>query len=198
MTSIKPGDSLWNIFSAALLDEFELRLKAMTAKGYMGDPARKTVAALFLQIKGFQVPGSDVLRKVTAIFKEKSVIDSRFENAAMMGHRIGVVDNISDIKQYLQDVYRILKPEGQMLITSLDVRRNNEPVNVPHSRSGQPAGLINMQFQQENLIGPFFSLLRIKSENLIIQVAGTNWQYEMIYRENDNNYLVRLTTSGSV
>jgi hypothetical protein len=202
MTDIKKGDLLWNTWRTFLLDDFERRMEVMKAKGYLGAPARKTFTALFLQVKGFKVPASDVLREATGILKERAVSDSRFDNIALMGHRIGMVENISDLKQYLQDVYRIFKPAGQVLITSLDMRGNNEPVHMSHQRtdikSGQHPEGISMQFQQENLISPYYSLLRIKSESLKSQVAVTNWQCEIIHQENDSNFLARLTTSESV
>jgi hypothetical protein len=202
MTDIKTGDLLWNTWRTFLLDTFEHRMEAMTAKGYIGAPARKIFTVLFLQVKGFKVPASDVLQQATEIIREKAVNDSRYDNIAMMGHRIGMVENVSDLTQYLQDVHRILKPEGQILITSLDIRGSNEPAPTSYLRqdikSGQKSGVSSKQFQQENLIGPFYSLLRIKSKILKSQVAVTNWQYEIIHQENDSNFLARLITSESV
>jgi hypothetical protein len=81
----------------------------------------------------------------------------------------------------------VLKPEGQILLTSLDVHA----VNEPEHRVNQT--LSKKQFQQANLIGPFFSMLRIKADNLKSQAAAANWHCELIYCQDENNYLARIT-----
>jgi len=103
-----------------------------------------------------------------------------------MGHRIGMVENVVDLKQYLQDVRKVLQPWGQILLTSFNVKAANGP--------GQYQGL---QLQEKYLIGPFFSLWRVKAEILEGQAAMTDWQYEVIYQQDESNYLVRLGLAES-
>jgi uncharacterized protein (DUF302 family) len=96
-----------------------------------------------------------------------------------------MVENTVGLKQYLQDVRAVLKSEGQILFTVLDV--------VPASKSEG-----TLQFQQANLVGPFFNMSRFKADTLKNEAAAANWQCEFIYRQDDNNYLARLRLSETL
>ena len=181
-------DFFWKEWRDILLAEFEGRLGAMGAKGFRSIPARKAFIAIFLQVKGFSVPAADILLEAIKVIKEKDALHSPedFDAIAMLGHRIGMVENSVELKQYLQNVQAVLKSEGQILLTSLDVPAANEP-------ECRLSPILRMQqFQQANLIGPFFAILRIKANNLKSQAAAANWQCEIIYRQDDINYFARL------
>jgi hypothetical protein len=187
MTDEKREILFWNAWRDILLGEFEGRLGAMSGKGFRIVPARKIFTAIFLQVKGFPVPASEVLPEAIRATTEKDNFDKEYDAIAMMGHRVGMVGNSVELKQYLQDVQVVLKQEGQILLTALDVPNANEP---EHSSSP----IVNCkQFQQANLIGPFFALLRIKADTLKNQAAAANWQCEFIYRQDDVNYAARLS-----
>ena len=130
-TKINREDLFWKEWRDILLAEFERRLAAIGAKGYRTIPARKTFTAIFLQVKGFSVPAADILPEAINIIEEKDTLQpdipssaKEYDAIAMMGHRIGMVENSAGLKQYLQDVRPVLKPEGQILLTSLDITRH--------------------------------------------------------------------------
>jgi hypothetical protein len=52
-----------------------------------------------------------------------------------------------------------------------------------------------LQFQQASLIGPFFVLIRIKANTLKSSAAAANWQYDLVYRQDESNYFARLSLS---
>ena len=189
MIDEKREDFFWKEWRDILLAEFEGRLGAMGAKGFRSIPARKAFIAIFLQVKGFSVPAADILLEAIKVIKEKDALHSPedFDAIAMLGHRLGMIESVVELKQYLQDVRTVLKPEGQILLTSLDVPAANEP----ECRSSPV--LSHKQFQQADLIGPFFAILRIKADNLKSQAAAANWQCEIIYRQDDNSYFARLS-----
>jgi hypothetical protein len=103
-----------------------------------------------------------------------------------------MVENSAGLKQYLQDVGSVLKPEGQILLTTLDIQTVNE------SQHNSSQTLNSLQFQQANLIGPFFAMLRIKADTLKNETAAASWQCELIYQQDDSNYLARLSLSESL
>ena len=150
-------------------------------------------AAIFLQVKAFPVSSSDILPVAIKLLKDKETIPLRkeFDAFAMLGHRIGMLENSSGIKQYLQDIGLSLRPGGGLLFTAIDINRNpdspNRPIHVYN----------NLQIQQVNLIGPFFALLRVKSDALQKQAAAANWQFEIIWRQDEINYLARLSPRES-
>ncbi len=197
-TKINSEDLFWQEWRDILLVEYNGRLTALGAKGYRTGPERKIFTAIFLQVKGFSLPAPDILPEAIKIIEEKDTIQpdnqssaKEYDAIAMMGHRIGMLENSAGLTQYLQDVRPVLKSEGQILLTALDVGAIQEP----ERRSGT---VINsLRFQQANLIGPFFVLLRIKTGTLKSQTAAANWQCEIIYRQDESNYLARLSPCES-
>jgi hypothetical protein len=192
MTGENRDEFFWKEWQDILLVDFESRVGALGAKGQrIVVTASKNLTVLFLQVKGFSVPAADILPEAIRTVRENDALQpgissfaKEYDAIAMMGHRIGMVENSAGLKQYLQDVRPMLKPEGQILFTVLNVG--------PASRSEQ-----SLQFQQANLIGPFFSMLRIKADNLKSQAVAANWQCEIIYWQDDSNYFARLRLSES-
>jgi len=180
----------WNSWREILLAEFAGRLGVAGAKGYQIAPARKAFTAIFIQAKGFNVSAPDVLPEAIKVIKQTAggALMKEYDDIAMMGHRIGMVNNNAELKQYLQDIRPLLKPAGCVLFTVID----SGSVNIPEHRSGAV-----VQFQQADLIGPFYNMLRIKIDTLKNQTAAANWQCEIIHRQDDSNYcaLLRLTES---
>jgi hypothetical protein len=134
MTDEQRDNLLWNEWQDILLAEFECRLAAIGSKEHRVVSARKNFTVLFLQAKGFKVPAADILPEAIRIIRERKVNDSCYDTIAMIGHRIGMVDNIVGLKQYFQDLYQLLRPEGQVLLTSLDVHTTNEPEHMSYQR----------------------------------------------------------------
>jgi hypothetical protein len=199
MNSENKEGFFWNDWQDRLLAEFDNRLAALGTKSYRAVPARKTFTAIFLQVKGFSVPAAEILPEVIRTIRKKEALQpdiplsdkGLYDTIAMMGHRFGMVNNSAGLKQYLQDVCPILKPAGQILLTALDVAAVNE------NEYGLSPALSSKQFQRANLIGPFFNMLRIKADTLRSQAATANWQYELIYWQDDSNYFARLSLSES-
>ena len=198
MTGENRNELFWKEWQDILLAEFERRVVAIGVKGQGIVPSRKTFTAIFIQLKSSSVPSADILPEAIRTLKEKASLQPDISSSgieyyaiAMMGHRIGMVENSAGLKQYLQDVLLVLKPKGQILLTSLDIHAVNEP--KPQSN---PA-LSSLQFQQANLIGPFFNMLSIKVDTLKSQAAVANWQCELTYRQDDSNYFAWLSLSES-
>jgi hypothetical protein len=199
MTSENRDEFFWKEWQDILLAEFEGRVAAVGIKGQGIAPASKTLTVLFLQVKGFSVPAADILPEAIRTIKEKDALHAdispfdkvQYDTIAMMGHHIGMVDNSAALKQYLQDVRTVLEPEGQILLTSLDIHA------VSEQGYRLNPNLSSKQFQQVNLIGPFFHMWRIKADTLKSQAVAANWHCELIYRQDDSNYFTRLSLSES-
>ena len=199
MTCENENELFWKEWQDILLTEFENRLTILGVKGQGIAPASKTLTVLFLQAKGFSVPVVDILPTVIGKIKSKNTIQpdassfdkEHYDEIAIMGHRIGIVENKAALKQYLQDARTVLKPEGQILLTSFDLRGVNEPEHRVNPALG------SLQFQQTNLIGPFFNMLRIKADTLKSQAIAANWYCELIYCRDDSNYFAWLKLAES-
>ena len=79
----------WNVWRDILLTEYDSRLAAPGTKGYRVVSARKTFAAIFLQVKGFLVPAVDILPEIIRTVQEKDSLNSlkEYDDMAIMGQR---------------------------------------------------------------------------------------------------------------
>ena len=120
----------WNEWRDFLTQEFECRLTAVGTKGNRMTPGRKGFTALFLLANDLGVSAPDILQEAIKTVKKRvkdthqadnlSFDGDQYDSIAMMGHRIGFLENSNDIERYFQDVYQLMQPQGQMLFTSLD------------------------------------------------------------------------------
>ena len=156
---------------------------------------------MFLLVDDPGLSAADILPEAIKTVKEKDVNDAsqadnlpvdedHYDSIAMMGHRIGFLENSSDLERYLQDVYELMMPKGQMLFTALDMHSfTNQSQNIQSKRN---PGEIEMQFQYGNLIGPFFGLFHLDLKTLRTQVATTDWICEILHQKDDDNYTAWL------
>jgi hypothetical protein len=189
------NENFWNEWKDFLLQAFECRLTAMDTKGNRVTPGRKGLTALFLLVNDQGLSASDILPEAVKSVREEECKDAhqadnlsfdqdQSDAIAMMGHRIGFLENRGDLERYLQDAYELMLPQGQMLLTSLDMHSvTNQSQNI---QTGRDPRAIEMQFQYGNLIGPFFGMFHLDSKSLRTLVGTTDWQCEVLHQEVDN------------
>jgi hypothetical protein len=181
-------DLFWKQWRDILLTEYNIRLSVLEAKGLGTITGKKTFTAIFLQLKGFSVPVHEILPEVIKVVRVNASFPElkEYDDIAMLGHSIGMVENSSGIKQYLQDIGPSLRPDGGLIFTLIDISRN------PGSPNRSAQVYHNIQIQQASLIGPFFAMLRIKADVLKNQTAAANWRCEFINRQDETNYAAQL------
>jgi hypothetical protein len=123
--------------------------------------------------------------------------DGEFDTVIMMGHGIGVVEDITGLNSFLKQAPNLLKPNGQILLTSLDVRVTNNPTHLEYQKrnlnSGRYFGEIRMQFEYSSIRGPLFGWLHIDAETLSSYASKTGWNCDVVQQQPNGNYLARLT-----
>lgn len=187
----KSSTGYWNEWQAILMDLFDYRLSAIYRKSSQADSGRQAFSALFLQVKGFASSGPDILPAAIKLITGKTVNDPGYDALAMLGHGYGMVENTGELRRYLQNIQATLKPAGQVLLTSIDT--GTAARLVKNSRSKITG---DIQFQHENLIGPYFNTHSFQLEKWQGQAFAADWQPQIVYRQDDHNYLVRLAISG--
>lgn len=119
-----------------------------------------------------------------------------FDTMLMMGHGIAMVENLSGLDQFLAHARTLLRPGGQILITSLDVRVTSEPINLSYQKrnaeSGHYIGEIRMRFKYRDVAGPFLTWLHVDPKTLAKHAHRFGWNCEVIRMEKNGNYLARL------
>ena len=163
--------------------------------------------SLFLQEKSLTVCAVDVSPEAIQVMRGRGVIDVRqadimsfregkFDTIIMMGHGIGIVEDISGLDQFLSRVRTLLKLGGQIFLTSLDVRSTSDSLSLLYQRkntqSGRYIGEIRMQFRYAGLTGPMFGWLHVDRDTLTQHASEFGWHCEVIRKQEDGNYLARL------
>jgi len=166
------------------------------------------IHSLFLQERGVAVCAIDISPEAVQIMRARGVSDVRqadilsfddgeFDTVIMMGHGIGVVQDITGLRSFLKHAPGLLKPRGQILLTSLDVRCTNNPTHLEYQKrnldSDRYFGEIRMQFEYRSVRGPSFGWLHVDAETLSSYASKTGWNCDVVQRQPDGNYLARLT-----
>ncbi len=189
--------------------EYEIERSALElARGRVLDVGAGTgLHSMFLQEKGLEVCAIDMSPEAIQVMQGRGVIDVRqadvmsfaggkFDTILMMGHGIGMVENLSGLDQFLAQARALLRPGGQILFTSLDVRATSEPINLSYQKrnaeSGHYVGEIRMRFKYRDVAGPFFTWLHVDPETLTKHAQEFGWHCDVIRMEKDGNYLARL------
>lgn len=179
------------------------------ARGRVLDVGAGTgIHSKYLQDNGLSVCAIDVSQEAVQIMRERGVADVRqadimsfkdekFDTILMMGHGIGVVENVSGLDLFLSSVNRLLTPRGQVLLTSVDIRCGTEPKDLAYQQQNTEAGRyfgeIRMRIQYGDITGPLCGWLHVDAETLTEHARQFGWNCEVMHRQDDGNYLAKLT-----
>lgn len=191
-------DVLWREWREIIQFEFEHKLEA---SGINMGPASQGISAILLLTKSIGASEADILRETIRIIKGRDTNNAdqpgcspqdtqQLDDIAMMGHRIGMVENLSDLNQFLQNIHRVLKLDEQVMLTSIDLQRV-----ARNNRSAEYKEFNNVKLPNGNLLGPYFCMVRFNAEAIKYQAAKTGWQFQIVYQNDERNYLVLLSGS---
>ncbi len=164
--------------------------------------------SLALQNRGIRVLAIDVSPRAIETMSKRGVKEcqhvdvfgfhkGRFDTLLMMMHGIGMVEDLSGLDRFLRHAHRLLKPDGQIVFDSLDVRCTDDPRHLAYHeasrRAGRYFGQIRMRFEYKGQMGPFFSWLHVDPETLIDHAERIGWSCQVVCREDGGDYLAQLT-----
>ncbi len=163
--------------------------------------------SIFLQNKGLKVCAIDISPEACAVMKKRGVknvycIDALkfkaepFDSIIILGRSIVMVGTLKGLDLFLEDVHRLIKPNGQILLNSLDVRYTDNPIHLAYQeknkKAGRYIGELKIQFEYKGKKGPFFELLHVDPKTLISHALEKSWHCKIIHKEKDGNYLAQL------
>lgn len=169
------------------------------------------IHSVFLQKKGFPVCSIDVSPEAVLLMRDQGVIDVRqadimefsgekFDTIIMLGHGIGAVENMSGLSYFLRQAKNLLTPDGQILLTSVDVRFSRDPRDLEYQKqnieSGRYFGEVRMQFKYGDLTGPVCGWLQLDAQTLKERANESGLDCEVIIQQDDGNYLAKLSFSN--
>jgi SAM-dependent methyltransferase len=164
--------------------------------------------SLVLQARGLTVTAIDISPQAVEIMAQRGVLDARcsdacdfegdrFDTLLMLGHGIGMVENITGLDRFLGRARGLVASDGRWLLESLDVRGSQKPDHLAYQESNRAAGRyvgeIRMQFEYDGHAGPLFGWLHVDAETLGAHAAEAGWECEVVVEQENGEYLASLT-----
>jgi hypothetical protein len=119
-----------------------------------------------------------------------------FDTIFMIGHGIGIVEDLKGLGKFLAHAKELVQPDGQMILDSLDVSRSKASKDIAYQdmnrRAGRYIGEIVMQFEFRDSLGPFCPWLHIDRGKLEEYAGETGWSFETLLENENGEYLARL------
>jgi SAM-dependent methyltransferase len=165
--------------------------------------------SLALQDRGLEVTAIDVLPGLVQILRERGVRDARlagwqnlgaerYDTVLMMMNGLGLAETLPGLRHFFREVRRLLRPGGQVLADSTDVRSRMDPsagrAGTVTRPDGRYIGELHFQLEFNGRKGDPFPQLYVDPETLTRYAEAEAWSCEIIcQRDKYGNYLARLT-----
>jgi SAM-dependent methyltransferase len=166
------------------------------------------IHSLVLQSHGRSVTAIDISPQAVEILTERGIADAHcvdvfdfeegpFDTLLMLGHGIGMVEDIPGLTRFLAHAHRLTSAHGQILLNSLDVRETDDPDHLAYHeanrRAGRYIGEVRLQFEYRGQVGPYCGWLHVDPQTLCAQAGHVGWECEIVLEEGSGDYLARLT-----
>ena len=178
-------------------------------RGYVLDIGAGTGChSLALQERGTRVLAIDVSPQAIEILSKRGVEECQqadvfefhggpFYTLLLMMHGIGMVEDLAGLDRFLNHAHNLLKPGGQFLFDSLDVRCTDNPRHLAYQeanrRAGRYFGQIRLRFEYQGQSGPHFGWLHVDPDTLVDHGERMGWSCRVVSREDNGDYLAQLT-----
>ncbi len=168
--------------------------------------------SLVMQSRGLTVTAIDIISQAAEIMIHRGVLDVHladvfqvhagpFDTLLMLGHGIGVVEDLQGLNRFLIHAQQLTHGHGQLLLHSLDVRQTDDPGNLAYHdanrRAGRYIGETQIQFNYQGRDGPYCRWLHIDPQTLAEQAEQAGWECEIILEHKSGEYLACLTQQGT-
>ena len=164
---------------------------------------------LALQERGLQVTAIEILPEMVDILKERGVRDARratwmdlldepFDTVLMMMNGLGLSETLPGLRRFFRRARRLVRPDGQVLADSTDVRVRMEPKagrsGGSTRRDGRYVGELHFQIEFQGRKGPPFAQLYVDPGTLERTARSERWSCEIVRPPDEyGHYLARLT-----
>jgi SAM-dependent methyltransferase len=164
--------------------------------------------SLVLLTRGLPVCAIDISREAVQVMRGAGVADAReadvlqfdggrFDTILMLGHGIGMAEDINGLRRLLKHLGTLLRTDGQVLVDSVDPRATSETLHLAYHkanrRAGRYLGETQLRLRFKGQTGPTYGWLLVDPETLAREASASGWTTEIAQQEADGNYLARLT-----
>jgi SAM-dependent methyltransferase len=181
----------------------ELELKALDlCRGKVLDiGAGAGSHALALQDRNIEVTAMDISALATEVMRLRGVEqavaqdifqyrEGKFDTLLLLMNGIGLVGTIQGLRRFLGHARQLLLPGGYLLFDSSDVAYLYED-DLPVS--DHYYGEIRCRYEYRRQKTDWFTWLYIDRNTLSLIAADEGWQTEIIFEDDQDQYLARLT-----
>lgn len=190
-------------------DMFPLEARALElCRGRVLDfGAGAGVHTLALQTRGLEVVALDLLPTCVAVMRRRGVRDARcasihtftsepFDTLLSLMNGLSLVRDLSGLQPFLVNLKRLLKPGGQFLVDSTDLRLTGRPQSAAMvaaaERAGRYFGEADLQLEYKGRRSAPFTQLYVDAATLTTHARAAGWTCEIIEQEATGRYLAKL------
>lgn len=165
------------------------------------------IHTLVLQDRGLQVTALDICPEAVAVMRRRGVHDVRegdvatfddgpFDTLLLLGHGIGMVEDLPGLDPFLSRVRRLAAEGGRLLVHSLDVTRTSDPAHLAYQtfvlRQGRYVGATRVRFAFAGERGPLCGWLHVDPDTLSARAARAGWTTRLLVQDESGDYLAEL------
>jgi SAM-dependent methyltransferase len=190
-------------------DMFPLEARALElCRGRVLDfGAGAGIHTLALEARGLEVVALDFLPACVAVMRARGVRDARcasidtfmaepFDTLLSLMNGLSLVRSLRGLQPFLVNLRRLLKPGGQLLVDSTDLRLTGRPQSAAMvaaaERTGRYFGEADLQLEYKGRRGAPFTQLHVDAATLTTHARAAGWVCEILEQEATGRYLARL------
>lgn len=163
--------------------------------------------SLALQERGLRVTAIDISPQAVEVMTQRGIQDARnadafdfgggpFATILMAGRAVCMAGTLSGLDRLFIRIRRLLAPNGQVLLDSLDVRKTQDPRHLAYQdasrQAGRYVGEIRCHFEYGEHRGKEFSILHVDPDTLADHAARAGLKSEVIRLHAEGVYVARL------
>lgn len=184
----------------------ELELQALSlCKGKVLDVGAGVGShALILQKRGLNVTGMDISAAAVHIMKQRGLKQAvegnilsyklppatQYDTLLFMMNGIGLTGTLSGLKSFLLEAKKLISEDGQLVFDSSDL--SYLYLEIPLPEKGY-FGEVSFRYEYKGLKGNWFKWIYVDQKTLRDIAAQTGWHTEIIFEDDSDQYLARLT-----
>lgn len=162
--------------------------------------------SLILQERGFQVTAADISPDAVRVMTERGLLntlavdvrhwepEAKFDTALMLMNGIGLVGDLSGLKDFLDHAQGLITKEGQLLLDSTDFTYFPEFMKgwgAAQFRRGRYFGEVEYRIEYQGQLSEAYQWLFVDQQTLAEYSLATGWHCQIVFEE-EGQYLARL------
>ena len=185
------------------MPELELKALALCNGKVLDVGAGVGSHALILQKRGLNVTGMNISAPAVTIMKQRGLKqaiegniltykEDTYDTLLFMMNGIGLTGSIAGLKAFLKHVKHLLNPGGQLVFDSSDLSYLYQ--EIPFPLNGY-YGEVSFRYEYKSIKGNWFKWVYVDQKTLKDIAQQSGWDAEIIFEDDHDQYLARLTLS---